>query len=148
MSKDNKEKRALKKEIGRRFKRFRESIKKPQYELAAELNLDQTSISAIENGNAFPKISYLNYLTAHYHLNLNWLSNDSGEMILHGGERAKASLLYRLFSPIDENDGRFAEYVELIKSMRHPDVEQIIFGKKAELKALLKDRLKPYLEEP
>ena len=64
--------------------------------------------------------------------------------------KSKISIIeiFCLFSPIEENDARFAEYVELIKAMRHPDVEQIIFGKKAELKALLKDRLKPYLEEP
>jgi DNA-binding XRE family transcriptional regulator len=47
-------KEALKKEIGFRFKQFRQAIKKNQYELAVELDINQTSVTNIEKGKTFP----------------------------------------------------------------------------------------------
>jgi hypothetical protein len=44
-----------------------------------------------------------------------------------------------LFCHIKENDPRFERYVELIRLMRISFVEQIIFAKLEEIKAIAKD---------
>lgn len=66
---------SLKKEIGLRFKQFREFIKKSQAELAEELQVKQVIISDIETGKRFPGFPEQHYLYNRYHLDINWLIN-------------------------------------------------------------------------
>ena len=49
---------ALRKEIGLRFKEFREAIKKSQKKLADELEVCQSTITYIETGKCFPGIRF------------------------------------------------------------------------------------------
>jgi len=147
MTKEDLKDAALKKEIGQRFKEFRDTIKKYQSELADELKVSQGTIANIEKGRFFPAFTIQNHLYSQYHLNLNWLLYGSGEMIIPPGKDSKYADLTQLFSQIDENDPLLEKYVELFSLMRIPDIKEIIFGKLEELKALSKEEIKSFFEE-
>ena len=137
----------LKKEIGLRFKEFRKSIQKNQYELAKELKSFQSTITNIETGKFSPGIPFHNHLHLKYHLNLNWLLTGEGEMIISPSGNSKYADLPILFWHIDENDPRFEKYVELISLMRISFIEQIMLGKLEEVKAISKEEIESFFEE-
>ncbi|MCP4146211.1 MAG: helix-turn-helix transcriptional regulator [bacterium] len=118
-----------KKEVGRRFRRFRESIEKAQYELAEELGISQSTIANIERGKAFPNINYLHNFYHKYNLNINWLITGEGEMLT-------------VLSPVN------AKYFELFNLMQIPSIEHVILAKLIELKALLREEVRDFLDNP
>ena len=138
---------ALRKDIGLRFKEFREAIKKSRQKLADELKVCQTTITYIETGKCFPGIPFQNYLYGQYHLNLNWLLTGKGEMIISPEEDSKTADFPILFSHIDKDDPRFEGYVELNSLIRIPVIEQIIFAKLAEVKIIAAEEIKSFFEE-
>ena len=138
---------ALRKDIGLRFKEFREAIKKSRQKLADELKVCQTTITYIETGKCFPGIPFQNYLYGQYHLNLNWLLTGKGEMIISPGKDSKHVDLTQLFSHIDEDDPRFERYVELKSLLRIPVIEQVIFAKLEEVKLIAAEEIKSFFEE-
>jgi transcriptional regulator with XRE-family HTH domain len=148
MSKEGGRNAVLKKEIGLRFKEFRNFIKKSQWKLSDEFTVSQTTIASIEMGNSFPGIPFQNYLYSQYHLNINWLITGCGEMILSEETDSKTSDLPILFWHISENEPRFEKYTELISLMRMPFIEQIILGKLAEIKILAEKEIKSFFEGP
>jgi transcriptional regulator with XRE-family HTH domain len=149
MLREDIKKEAMKKEIGKRFKEFRQAINKTQHELADELNVNQSTIASIEIGKIFPVIPIQLFLNQSYNLNINWLLNEKGEMFLTAEDKkskeSKFPGLPLLFCHIKENDPRFERYVELIRLMRISFVEQIIFAKLEEIKAIAKDEIKSIL---
>ena len=146
MSKEAVRNQGLKKEVGLRFKEFRNSIKKSQTKLADEFLLTQTTIASIETGKSFPVIPFQNYLYSQYSLNLNWLLTGCGEMILSGEKDSKNADLPVLFWHIAENEPRFEKYIELISLMHMPCIEQIILGKLAEIKIIAEKSIKSFFE--
>jgi DNA-binding XRE family transcriptional regulator len=145
MSKQDLKNTKLRKEICLRFKKFRESIKKSQAELANELNVCRNTMTRIETGKAVPGIPIQNYLNRQYQLNINWLLTGKGKMIIPPKDASKTGDSPILFSYIDENDPRFEKYVELIGLMHNPDIEQIIFGKLERLKVIDKEEINEWL---
>ncbi|MCP4653735.1 MAG: helix-turn-helix transcriptional regulator [Candidatus Omnitrophica bacterium] len=117
------------KEVGRLFKKFRESIDKDQHELASELNNSQGSISRIESGFCKPKLGYLHYLYKKYRLNINWLLSGKGEMFILEGRQILV---------------KDKKYIELIKLMQMPGIELLILAKLAETKIILKENIENY----
>jgi transcriptional regulator with XRE-family HTH domain len=147
MSKEDIKNAALKKEIGMRFKEFRQAIKKKQDELADELNVCHTTLANIESGKFYPKLKFQHHLYRQYHLNINWLLTGSGEMIISPEKDSKYADLPLLFCHIDEDDPRFERYVELKSLMRIPVIEQIILAKLAEVKLIAEKEIKSFFEE-
>jgi transcriptional regulator with XRE-family HTH domain len=137
----------LRKEIGLRFKEFRQAIKKARNELADELRVCKSTIKSIETGQSFPGITIQNYLNRQYHLNLNWLLSGSGEMIISPGKDSKYGDLPLLFWHIEKNDPRFERYVELNSLMSIPVIEQVILAKLAEVKVIAEEEIKSFFEE-
>jgi transcriptional regulator with XRE-family HTH domain len=134
-----------KKEIGDRFKQFRNSIKRTQRHLAEELQVAQTTIASIERGKVFPRISYLNYLQDHYKLDFNWLFGKTGDIFL---KRLEIEPWTKSLLPchISGDDKEYAQYLELMKLMRMPEIETIILGKLVELKIFAKDEIKQFFD--
>jgi transcriptional regulator with XRE-family HTH domain len=132
----------LKKEVGGRFKLFRLDKKKAQQILASELQVHQSTVTNIENGTTFPKVSYLHYFYEKYGLNLNWLVTGYGEQYIEGVGYEGAS---RIKSPDVEYDSyKFDKYQELNSLMQIPVIEQVIFAKLSECKILFKDSMKEF----
>jgi transcriptional regulator with XRE-family HTH domain len=135
----------LKKEVGTRFKRFRESIEKTQAQLAKELNVYQSTITNIEMGKTFPGIRYLHYFQDKYRLNINWMLNGRGE-ILMTDEDLLPKAPSRINCHVPASDSKYKNYLKLMELMRVPLVEQIIMGKVLELEVIAKEEINSYLQ--
>jgi transcriptional regulator with XRE-family HTH domain len=142
----NKDDRILKSQIGERFRTFRESLRKTQKEVADELDIYQSTVTNIEKGKTFPKISYLTYLYERYGLNQNWLITGDGDMVFQKLTGQEGDPIFPT-DRIKEDDDMYNKYVELLSLMRIPVIEQIILAKLVEMKVLLKDEIKEFQEK-
>jgi transcriptional regulator with XRE-family HTH domain len=147
MTKQDLKEAAMKKEIGLRFKQFREFINKSQAKLAKELQVRQVIISEIETGRTFPGLNLQYYLNGQYHLNINWLIHGSGEMIEPPWKKSKHLDLHQLLSQIDKNDPRYEKVVELLNLLRIPVIKTIIFAKLEEIKVLAAKEIDSFFEK-
>jgi DNA-binding XRE family transcriptional regulator len=136
----------LKKEVGYRFKCFREAIGKTQTQLADELGVYQSTITNIEVGKTFPGIKYLYYFHRKYRLNVNWLLNDLGETFVSLEEQL-AGAVSMLGCHVERSDPRFQQYVELINLMQIPVIEQVVLAKLVEMKVLAKDVVEEFRQK-
>jgi transcriptional regulator with XRE-family HTH domain len=135
----------LKQEVGGRFKSFRVDKKKAQRVLASELQVHQSTITNIERGTTFPKVSYLDYFFKKYALNLNWLVSGVGQQYIEGTEYKGSS---RIMAPDVEYDSyQLDKYHELNTLMRIPVIEQVIFAKVSECKILFKDDIQEFIDD-
>jgi transcriptional regulator with XRE-family HTH domain len=72
-----------KKSIGERLMLFRKEILKTQKDLSEEAGVLQATISQTESGQVFPSFKLIAYLVDTYNLNVRWLINGSGDMMIH-----------------------------------------------------------------
>lgn len=79
------------KEIGKRFKFFRESLDKKQGEFANELNVNQQSISDIERGIKNISLEIIEILLVKFKLDSNWLITGQGRMKQESSQSGIAS---------------------------------------------------------
>ncbi|MCP4147059.1 MAG: helix-turn-helix transcriptional regulator [bacterium] len=136
----------FKKKIGQRLRSFREAIRKAQHELAAELNIYQSTITNIERGKTFPNINYLQYFYKEYALNINWLLTDSGEMFMdHYHISPNASSVMECH--VKASDPRYEKYAELLNYMEIPEIEQLILARLIEARAIFKDEIERFFDE-
>ena len=133
----------IKKEIGRRFKRFREALGKTQSQLAVELGIYQSTITNIEVGKTFPSIKYLHYFHRKYRLNTNWLLSDEGDIFLVENEPASAAIA-GLDYHLQRSDAISERYAELLELMQLPVVEQIMMAKLLEIKVIARDEIEHF----
>jgi len=129
----------LKKEMGKRFKQFRESTGKTQQQLAKELKVHERIFANIETGVQFPGVEYLFYFSSTYRLNCNWLLSGEGECSMTGSVSTST-----LKCHIPSNDPRRVRYEELIHLMKVHAIEQIILGKLEMVKLIAKDEIKEF----
>jgi transcriptional regulator with XRE-family HTH domain len=135
----------LKKEVGERFKVFRLDKKKAQHILASELQVHQSTITNIEKGITFPKVSYLSYFFEKYGLNLNWMVCGYGGQYMEEAGYKGAS---RIMGTDVEYDGyKYEQYRELNMLMQIPVIEQVIMAKLSECKILFEDKVNEFLSK-
>jgi transcriptional regulator with XRE-family HTH domain len=130
----------MKIEIGKRFRRFRESINKAQHELAAELNIYQSTITNIERGKTFPNIRYLIHFYKKYQLNINWLLTNDGDMLVYH-YHTNPNAVSVMDCHIRYNDPKYMQYAELFNYMQVPEIEQVMLARLTETKALFRDQI-------
>ncbi|MCP5046734.1 MAG: helix-turn-helix transcriptional regulator [bacterium] len=135
----------LKKEVGIRFKAFRLNQSKAQHVLAAELKVHQSTITNIEHGTTFPKISYLFYFYETYGLNINWLITGLGKMYLKDSLEADAAKHVTLPN-VGYGNPTYSQYTDLAHLMRVPAIEQVILAKLLECKILFKEEVKEFFD--
>jgi transcriptional regulator with XRE-family HTH domain len=68
------------KEVGQRFKEFRENLKITQREMGRRLNMIQSSITAVETGKSLPTIPVIMFLHENHGLSITWLLSGKGSM--------------------------------------------------------------------
>jgi transcriptional regulator with XRE-family HTH domain len=136
---------SLKKEIGARFKLFRQDKKKAQNELATELLVHQSTITNIEHGATFPKVNYLHYFYEKYGVNLNWLIAGHGNQYMLGEDFLIASKIMSSRPEYEESIKH--NYLELSKLMQIPVIEQVMFAKLSECKILFKEHVQEFLKK-
>jgi transcriptional regulator with XRE-family HTH domain len=135
----------LKKDIGNRFRLFRETIKKTQAQLAEELDIYQSTITNIECGKTFPRIWYLKLFNRKYSLNSNWLITGQENMILRKDQKFPQSIT-ALECYIKEEDPTYEKYIDLLNYMEVPEVEYVILARLTELKSLFREEIKSFFE--
>lgn len=133
-------------EIGARFKVFRELIDRTTGQLAADLDISESEIEAIEAGRVFPKISCLHYFYEHYGLNINWLIGNIGTMFVKN-DSGKLGVLHAARFPAGPGDPRLNEYAELLELMEIPVIKDTIMATLLEIKTLLKKEIGDRNEE-
>lgn len=120
---------SIKKQIGERFKKFRETIDKTQVQLAAEFDVYQSTITNIEVGKTFPGIKYLHFLGENYGLNADWIVNNRGEMFAESSPFPTAMI---------------EKYINLLTLMKVPVVEQLILARLEEVKVIAREEIKRF----
>jgi transcriptional regulator with XRE-family HTH domain len=134
-----------KKEIGRRFFEFRTLVGKSQTQLAAELDVYQSTITNIERGMTFPAAIYIIYCHRHYNLNPTWLLCGEGLTFISEKDFLKQPWMKSLLPcHIDINDPMYENYYQLSTLMQIPAIEKIILGKLAELKIMAKQEIENF----
>jgi len=136
----------LKKEIGKRFRLFREAIEKTQAQLAKELNVYQSTITNIEMGKTFPGLRYLNYFQNLYRLNVNWMLNGLGEIFMTEEDMLPKSPS-KLNCHVLASDSRYKQYLKLMELMQVPVVEGIILGKVLELEIIAREEINAHFRK-
>lgn len=124
-------------EVGMRFKVFREIIDRTREQLAAELDILESEIAAIEAGRIFPDITYLHYLYENYDLNINWILGKVGTMFT-GKDPGKPGGIDAANTSTQPGDAHSKQYQELFELMEIPAVERSIMAALLEIKTLLK----------
>ena len=120
---------SIKKQIGRRFKKFRETIDKTQKQLGEEFNVYQSTITNIEIGKTFPNIKYLHQLGKDYRLNAEWIVNGRGEMF---------DVPHLSPEPLAE------KYSSLLNLLQVPVVEELILARLEEVKVIAREEIKRF----
>jgi len=120
---------SIKKQIGQRFKKFRETIDITQVQLAAEFDVYQSTITNIEVGKTFPGIKYLHFLGENYGLNADWVVNNRGEMFAESPPLPIALI---------------EKYITLLTLMKVPVVEQLILARLEEVKVIAREEIKKF----
>ena len=134
-----------KKEIGRRFFEFRTLIGKSQTQLAAELDVYQSTITNIERGMTFPAAIYIIYCHQHYNLNPTWLLCGEEATFISEEEFLKQPWRKSLLPcHIDINDPMYKNYYQLSALMQIPVIEKVILGKLTELKIMAKQEIESF----
>jgi transcriptional regulator with XRE-family HTH domain len=136
----------LKQDVGIRFKSFRLDQKKAQHVMAAELNVHQSTITNIEHGTTFPKISYLYYFFEKYGLNINWLITGEGDMYLRG-VKDEGTAEPVMLPHIGYGDPNYQQFLDLSKLIQVPVIEQVLLAKLTECKIFFKEEIKKYFDE-
>jgi len=129
----------LKKQIGQRFRVFRQAIGKKQIQLARELKVSPSAITFIETGTSFPKLNYINYLHRYYRLNIDWLLGGDVPMFLPVEREGKECASF-LPCHIPYRDPVYGKYVELMELMEVPGVGRAILEEAARIKRTFKNK--------
>jgi len=126
-----------KRDIGTRFRIFRELIDCTPDQLATELGIEPVEVLDIEAGRIYPGVPCLDRLHRQYRLNVNWLLGRMGEIFEQPGKREMGDP-GGTSRPSGTVTVRLAQYRELLELMEIPLVEEAIMATILELKALLK----------
>ena len=124
----------FKKEIGQRLKSAREFLKKSQKDIAVEFNVNQSTISQIENGINFPSFYIIWHYLKKYKISLDWLIHGHGTMQIQNQD---------IFSLIRRGEIVDNRYIELLKKMKDPDFEALIFASAIEAEIIVKLKENP-----
>ena len=93
-----------KKETGERLRLARKHLGKTQRQIAEELGMDQSNIARIEQGLVSPSMFICHHLKGRYNININWLLDGEGEMVVVEGGAGEKSF-------------DFAEYTDEVQDL-------------------------------
>lgn len=117
-------------ECAARLKEIRSTLGFSQAEFAKRMRVSKPTYVRYEAGQIWPKMNMVSILFHEYDVNINWLLVGEGE-------------------PFGvEVDGEFTslptEYVEMIKLMQHPQIEQFMRAELEKLKQIFKPQIEAY----
>ena len=75
-------KQQLRKEIGMKMRKIRKSLGYTQVKMVSFFEIGRANYSRIEKGEIFPTAAILNVLCREFHVSLDWLVANEGEMFI------------------------------------------------------------------
>lgn len=123
---------------GQRLKKVRKTLRMTQDKFSDVLGTAKSTYVRYELGEMMPKLQFLANLITRIRVDSNWFLTGSGEMF----QREKVGDI-SLINPEAFTNKR---YLEMLKLMNIPEVEQLIMARLTEIKALFAPEIKEYLE--
>ena len=109
-----------KKEMGKRFKQFRELVDKSKMQMEQEANhplIKAEIIHQFEYGAIIPNIIFMQYFTEEYGLNLTWLVTGSGFIFAKKGDKTPEDI-YRVFRDFKPSNKLITEIIGINQRAR------------------------------
>jgi hypothetical protein len=116
-----------KKDIGNRFRIFRQLVLKTRGEFADEASLPEEYITQIEWGTVIPGILSIEYFYKEYGLNLTWLISGEENIFYKMGPKTPRHA-YQLDRTLDYRDPQFSQYLKVVKEMQIPEVKEDVIS--------------------
>ena len=124
--KDKDDTKDLSQKVCRRLKDFIGTIKKKDNlsldEFAKEVNIPPERLKSYEKGEIYPDLNDLVKISQYRGLNLNWLLCENGGMFF-AREKDMETAIQRIE---DNGNGRYEDYLRLLNSMGHVEVEDLV----------------------
>jgi transcriptional regulator with XRE-family HTH domain len=125
-------------ECGKRLKKVRKTLRMTQDKFSETLGTAKSTYVRYELGEMMPKLQFLANLINKIQVNSNWFLTGSGEMF----QREKAGDSFQANPEVFRNQ----RYIEMLKLMNIPEVEQLMMARLTEIKALFAPEIKAYQE--
>lgn len=111
-------KQQLRKEIGMRIRKIRKVLSYTQTQMVSFFDIGRANYSRIEKGEIFPTATILNTLRKEFHVSLDWLITNEGEMFLP--QKQKKEERKRLnFGKYNEEINDLLFHMEKVPMLRH-----------------------------
>jgi transcriptional regulator with XRE-family HTH domain len=104
-------------DMGERFRIFRELIGKTLEQLAKETALTVEFLSQLESGEFIPWLVFFEYFYREYGLNLTWMTNGKEKIFFKKGPRTPG-FAYELDQKLDYKDPAFTGIIALMQDTR------------------------------
>jgi transcriptional regulator with XRE-family HTH domain len=111
-------KQQLRKEIGMKMRKIRKALGYTQVQMVSFFEIGRANYSRIEKGEIFPTATILNALCKEFHVSLDWLIANEGEMFLL--QKPKKDAKKNLgFGKCSEDISDLLYHMENIPMVRH-----------------------------
>jgi hypothetical protein len=111
-----------KREIGKRFRVFRQLVLRTRAEFAEEASLPEEYIAQIEWGTVLPGILSVEYFYKEYGLNVTWLVSGEGHIFYKHGPRTPRHA-YSIDKKLHYEDPEFDQYLGVVKQLQIPETK-------------------------
>lgn len=109
-------KKELKKEIGTRLRKLRESLDLTQAEMVKHFDFGRANYSRIEKGEVFPNAFILNTLHTQFNVSVDWIVTGEGRMHPQKGQGRNR---YLDFAECERELNELFDYIEKIPMIKH-----------------------------
>ncbi len=133
--------------LGARFKTFRELLNKSQKEFADELNVNPYQIRAIEEGEIFPGIDMINKLQKKYGLNITWLHTGKRFIFTHIAPKTPGLLTFRTMIAQYSHRPEIAKILDMMLLMEIPGARKHLIKKINEIKRSFEKEIKVFKQQ-
>jgi transcriptional regulator with XRE-family HTH domain len=115
-------KQQLRKEIGMKMRKIRKALGYTQVQMVSFFEIGRANYSRIEKGDIFPTATILNVLCREFHVSLDWLIANEGEMFILQKQKKDAKKIL--------DSGKYSQEVSdlLIHIENVPMVRHAILG--------------------
>jgi hypothetical protein len=131
-----------KKEIGNRFRIFRQLVLRTRTEFAEEASLPEEYIAQIEWGTVLPGILSTEFFYKEYGLSITWLVSGEGNIFYKHGTRTPRHA-YSIDKKLHYEDPEFHQYLGVVKQLQIPETKQQLL----EIMTHISNGYRPYFDQ-
>ena len=111
-------KQQLRKQIGMKMRKIRKMLGYTQVQMVAFFDIGRANYSRIEKGEIFPTPTILNTLSREFHISLDWLIANEGEMFIITNQKQDEK---KILAPEKHNQeiGDLLFHIKTVPMVRH-----------------------------